>query len=306
MGTDIVVGVALAVSMIFPMAWLLNQRMLYITTVHMHRGVTHEALQLRYGLRLWCDYSLNRMGMWMRYWVYVHRKHHANTDTVDDPHAPFNILDYSIEDEDQRLDDAVRRHLKTNLVEYRSAATRSEVLAMRKPDLTFIDGWGSRLGLGVWVVTWLTHLIPYTAVGLLLGVNMWTYLPFAGGAAVVSLVWAGGMYIRGSSAVNTYGHAWPVRSINRSVGHASNHNWTARRTGGEGRQYDHHLRQRSARIRSLHGTRWVDDIGWVIIRTLRALRLTRFVREDPREAPLPEMRELDRRGRPVRVLERAA
>ena len=59
------------------------------TTVYLHRGLSHRALTFSRPAR-----GVFRFVLWLttgirpRQWVAVHRKHHAHTDTVEDPHSP--------------------------------------------------------------------------------------------------------------------------------------------------------------------------------------------------------------------------
>ena len=58
-------------------------------TVYLHRHVAHRALDLSQGLafffRMWLWLTT---GMDTKEWTAVHRKHHAKTETKDDPHSP--------------------------------------------------------------------------------------------------------------------------------------------------------------------------------------------------------------------------
>src|SRR5262245_48429174 len=59
------------------------------TSVYLHRGIAHRALQLHpvmdvcFRAALWLTTGQSR-----REWVAVHRKHHAFTDREGDPHSP--------------------------------------------------------------------------------------------------------------------------------------------------------------------------------------------------------------------------
>src|SRR6266550_4900513 len=69
--------------------FLVTQVTILATTVYLHRALSHRALSLRpaaalpFRILLWVT-----TGMRPREWVAVHRKHHAATDTADDPHSP--------------------------------------------------------------------------------------------------------------------------------------------------------------------------------------------------------------------------
>src|SRR5438270_9295722 len=61
-----------------------------LTTVWLHRGLSHRALTVNGPLTM-----VFRVLIWMttgirpRQWVAVHRKHHAFTDVEGDPHSPL-------------------------------------------------------------------------------------------------------------------------------------------------------------------------------------------------------------------------
>src|SRR5438309_8226907 len=60
-----------------------------ITTVWLHRGLSHRAMALDPGVT-----RVFRVLVWMmtgirpRQWVAVHRRHHSHTDVEGDPHSP--------------------------------------------------------------------------------------------------------------------------------------------------------------------------------------------------------------------------
>ena len=58
-------------------------------TVYLHRHSAHRALDLKPGLALFFRAWLwLTTGMITKEWTAVHRKHHATTETEDDPHSP--------------------------------------------------------------------------------------------------------------------------------------------------------------------------------------------------------------------------
>src|SRR5205085_713719 len=73
-------------------AFLVTQLAIFTTTVYLHRTLSHRALTIRgaaavpFRTIIWIT-----TGMRPREWVAVHRKHHAATDTVDDPHSPVQV-----------------------------------------------------------------------------------------------------------------------------------------------------------------------------------------------------------------------
>src|SRR5260221_6223547 len=80
-------------TLIFPslvFAFVVTQITILATTVYLHRGLSHRAITIRpaaalpFRALLWIT-----TGMRPREWAAVHRKHHAATDTADDPHSPI-------------------------------------------------------------------------------------------------------------------------------------------------------------------------------------------------------------------------
>jgi len=69
---------------------LVTQAAVIATSVYLHRGLAHRALNRHpfadwvFRFVLWFTTGQNR-----REWVAVHRKHHAFTDTERDPHSPL-------------------------------------------------------------------------------------------------------------------------------------------------------------------------------------------------------------------------
>ena len=86
---------------IFSILVLANQN--FITSIFLHRIITHRAAKLTStSLSTFC-----RIWLWLfgftypnhiRYWAAMHRKHHADSDSVNDPHSPqfFNFKDLVI------------------------------------------------------------------------------------------------------------------------------------------------------------------------------------------------------------------
>ena len=68
---------------------VVTQAAMFATTVYLHRGLTHRALVVHPSLAFVCRFCLwITTGMRPREWAAVHRRHHAATDTPDDPHSP--------------------------------------------------------------------------------------------------------------------------------------------------------------------------------------------------------------------------
>jgi stearoyl-CoA desaturase (delta-9 desaturase) len=216
------------------------QLAIFLTTIYLHRTLSHRAITMAPSLNFACRaLCWVTTGIRPRQWVGVHRKHHAYTDTEGDPHSPiiegFNQVQFG------------------NVVLYRRAAHDKALVAKYAKDLP-PDRWDkvlfdhALLGLGV-------------GVGLLFLVfwGDWRLVALAAGVHVVS-------YLLLNSAVNAIGHTWGKRPFN---GLATNSQWLAWLTGGEGLHSNHHAAPTSARL-SFH--RREIDPGWWFIALGRKLR----------------------------------
>jgi len=71
-------------------AFAVTQLAIFTTTVFLHRALTHRALTVHPIAAFPCRCVIwLTTGMRPREWVAVHRKHHAATDTSEDPHSPL-------------------------------------------------------------------------------------------------------------------------------------------------------------------------------------------------------------------------
>src|SRR5712692_7198077 len=70
-------------------AMLVTQAATFATTVYLHRALAHRALQVHPRVAMVFRVVVWTMtGIAPRAWVAVHRKHHAFSDTPEDPHSP--------------------------------------------------------------------------------------------------------------------------------------------------------------------------------------------------------------------------
>jgi len=209
------------------------------TTAYLHRALAHRALTFHPALAwvfratVWVA-----VGMKPREWVGVHRKHHAHTDTSADPHSPAQL--------------GWLRVQLTNAALYRRVARDGVTVARYARDLR-PDRWDRALfdrpflGLGIGI----------TLLILLLG--PWWGLYAAAFHAVA--------YLMLNAAVNAVGHHFGRRPHDNS---ATNLQWLAFLTSGEGLHNNHHAAPTSARLALRRGE---IDPGWWFIRTCQALGL---------------------------------
>jgi stearoyl-CoA desaturase (Delta-9 desaturase) len=206
-----------------------------LTTIYLHRALSHRALTLSPGVS-----SVLRVLIWIstgirpRQWVAVHRKHHAFTDVEGDPHSPV-LLGW-------------KRVQLDNVGLYRAVATDPEQVARYARDLP-ADRWDRLL----FDRSWLGLTIGIVPLVLLLG-------PAAG------LLAAGvhaGSYLALNAAVNAVTHTFGTRPHPNT---ATNLQWLALLTSGEGLHNNHHAAPTSAKLAFASGE---IDPGWWVIRLLQ-------------------------------------
>lgn len=212
-----------------------SQLATFATTVFLHRALAHRALAPVPWLR-----SVFRTVIWVttgivpRQWVAVHRIHHAHTDVEGDPHSPV-LLGWT-------------RVQLTNAALYRRVARQPDTLARYARDIP-ADRWDrvlfdrSWLGLGIGIAILILLLGP-----------VWGLV-----AAAVHVV----AYLNFNAAINALGHTFGRQPYPNS---ATNLQWLAFLTGGEGLHNNHHAAPTSARFALAKGE---IDFGWWVIGVFR-------------------------------------
>lgn len=221
------------------------------TTVYLHRGLSHRAVTFSrpahaaFKLLVWLS-----TGIKVREWVAVHRKHHAHTDTPDDPHSPA-ISGWKVVQ-------------MKNLVMYRRAAHDQANVDKYAKDLT--------------PTKWDRFLFDRSALGLIFGVVI-LCLGFGWQVGLVASLIHLNYYLAGSAAVNAIGHHFGKRPYANS---ATNLQWLALITAGEGLHNNHHAAPTSAKL----AHRWYEiDPGWLVIKPLTWVRLAKVRLSELRLAP---------------------
>lgn len=221
------------------------------TTVYLHRALSHRALSVHPVVAWFFRFTLwLTTGIKPKEWVAVHRKHHAFTDVDGDPHSPVLLGWWKV----QRL----------NVALYRKALSDPNLVSKYARDLPD-DGWDRALfghnktGLGLGIVILMVVLGPWT--GLL--------------AAFIHA----NVYLAGNAAVNALGHHFGKRPYPND---ATNLQWLAFFTMGEGLHNNHHAAPSSPRLSHRRGQ---IDFGWWVIRALASVRLAKLRFTDIRLAP---------------------
>jgi len=216
------------------------------TTVYLHRCLAHKAVQLHPALG-----SIFKVFLWMstgicaRQWAAVHRKHHACTDTSEDPHSPARL-------------GWVRVQL-TNAVLYRRSARDPRTTERYAKDIPVTRADRLLLNRGI--------------IGLGLGIAILVVLLGWGPGLIAAGVHTVG-YIGLGGSVNGVAHTFGRRPFDNS---ATNVVWLAWLTCGEGYHNNHHAAPTSARF----ARRWHDfDLGWWFISAASRLGLAKVRHAD--------------------------
>lgn len=212
------------------------------TSVYLHRALSHRALTLHpavawvFRLTLWLT-----TGIKPKEWVAVHRKHHAYTDEDGDPHSPVLLGWWFVQ--------------KNNVALYRRALADKSLITKYAKDLPD-DKWDklffghNKTGLGIGIAILMVALGPWT--GLL--------------AAFIHA----NVYLAGNAAVNALGHHFGKRP---HPNNATNLQWLAFFTMGEGLHNNHHAAPSSPRLSHRRGQ---IDFGWWVIWVLKKTRLAKL------------------------------
>ncbi len=235
-------------TLVFLAAYMLN---ITTITVGYHRGLAHGALQLHPRLRQVFIVAGNWLtGLDPKAWVVMHRRHHAFSDTPDDPHSPRNVGLLGIAMEQLRSYQRVIRGLKRKDPKYVQYAH----------DLDFELSWLNRSG------RWYLPYVLHAAVGLSLGfgAHLWL-LAAAYFFGMMSHPVQGGL-------VNAFGHAVGGRNFETPDDSRNNHP-VAWLVMGEGFQNNHHRYPASAKFSY---TAWEVDPGFGIAKLMQAMGLLRI------------------------------
>ena len=218
----------------FLAAALVTQTAVFATTVYLHRVLAHRALTVRAAVAMVFRFVIWIMtGIAPRAWVAVHRRHHAFSDTPQDPHSPIVLGFWAVQLGNVKL--------------YRNTIRDGVTVTKYSRDLP-----PDRLD---------RVLFDHAFVGLAVGIGFLMVVlgPVAGLlAAGIHTV----AYLSISAAVNAVGHTFGKRPYDNL---ATNNQWLAWISGGEGLHNNHHAAPTSARFALGRGE---ADPGWWLIRFL--------------------------------------
>jgi stearoyl-CoA desaturase (Delta-9 desaturase) len=225
---------------------LVTQMATFATTVYLHRALAHRAITLDRRVAM-----VFRVIIWIttgiapRAWVAVHRKHHAFSDTPQDPHSPVVLGFWAVQLGNVKLyRDTIRDGV--------TVTRYSRDLPPDRLDRALFDHALAGLAIGI---------------GLLVLVLGWQAGLLAAGIHTV-------VYLGISAAVNAVGHTFGKRPYDNL---ATNNQWLAWLAGGEGLHNNHHAAPTSARFALDKGQ---IDPGWWMVRGLVRANLASLRHED--------------------------
>lgn len=219
-------------------------------TIYLHRHQAHRALELHplvsHFFRFWLWLTT---GMRTIDWVAVHRKHHAECETVNDPHSP-QVL-------------GIKKVLTEGAELYQNEAKNPQTLAQFGKGTP--DDWvehnlylrHSMLGIVLMLVI---NVTLFGALGLTVWAVQMAWIP----------IWAAGV-------INGIGH-WRGYRNYECADASRNIVPFGILIGGEELHNNHHTYPNSAKLSSKW---WEFDIGWMYICILDALRLARIKKVPP-------------------------
>jgi stearoyl-CoA desaturase (delta-9 desaturase) len=213
------------------------QLSVFYTTIFLHRSLSHKGLRLHPVVRNIMHLHLILFtGIIPREWAAVHRKHHHYSDKEGDPHSPYLLGLWKV--------------FWLNAIYYRREANNKETVEKYtkdyEPDL--IDK------------------IPFGGFGALFGLAIFT-LAFGWVWGPVLFIGQGWGYIILNATINSVCHMIGYKNFDNK---ATNIQWVALLTGGEGLHNNHHQYPASPKLAMKGGE---FDPAWPVIRLLEVMRL---------------------------------
>ncbi|BAP58145.1 fatty acid desaturase [Thioploca ingrica] len=213
-------------------------------TIFLHRHQAHRALELHpitsHFFRFWIWLTTSTI---TKEWVAVHRKHHANCETPNDPHSPQIF--------------GIKKVLWQGAELYAQAAHQPEILA-KYGHGTPNDWLEQKVYTGhAWLGITIMAVIDLLLFGVL-GITVWA----------VQMMW---IPIFAAGFINGLGHWWGYRNYECADASKNIVPWGIF-IGGEELHNNHHTFASSAKLSSQW---WEIDIGWLYIRLLQLIGLVK-------------------------------
>jgi len=219
-------------------------------TVFLHRHSAHRSLDLHPALKHFFRFWLwLTTGMTTKAWTAIHRKHHADCETPEDPHSPQIF--------------GLRKVFFQGAELYREAGRKPEIL--------------SRYGKGT-PDDWLERHVytPHSAMGVAVMLVIDVALFGFAGLTVwaVQMMW---IPVLAAGVINGIGHYWGYRNFECPDAATNIVPWGIL-IGGEELHNNHHTYPNSAK---LSVKPWEFDIGWFWIRLFETFGLAKPLSTGP-------------------------
>jgi len=244
-------------------ALIYTQITIAAVTLYLHRCQTHRALDLHpvvsHFFRFWL---LITTSMVTKEWVAIHRKHHANVETANDPHSPQVH--------------GISKVLWLGAALYHREAANQQTL--------------EQYGNGTpndWLERRVYSRLRNVGIGSMLAVNLLLFGFLAG-----PLIWAVQMVwipFWAAGVINGVGHYWGYRNFEVPDASKNIVPWGLI-IGGEELHNNHHAYASSAKFSN---KKWEIDVGWLYIRILSGLGLARVRRTVPELVEVEEKQQFD-------------
>lgn len=226
----------------FLITLVIMQASVFLTTIYLHRSLTHGGLVLNRALSVLFHLHLALFtGIKPQQWVAVHRKHHHFSDVEGDPHSPLLLGLWTV--------------LLGNAFLYRKEAAIRATIIKYTPD--YKDDLLDKMPLG--------GLAILGGLGLFMLMFGWAW-----GAALFAAQAV--VYILLNSSINSVCHMIGYRNFKNQ---ATNLQLLAMVTGGEALHNNHHEYPSSALFALKKGE---FDPGWIVIRLLEIVGLAKINR----------------------------
>ncbi|MGH1537811.1 MAG: DesA family fatty acid desaturase [Gammaproteobacteria bacterium] len=236
-------------------ALILTHITIAAVTLYLHRCQAHCALELHpivaHFFRFWLWATT---GMITKEWVAIHRKHHAKTETEDDPHSPHTKGIAKVFWQGAELYQEEANNLET-LKKY-SHGTPNDWIERK------VYSRHSALGISLSFILNVLFFGP-------LGITIWA----------VQMIW---IPLHAAGVINGIGHYWGYRNFETEDG-STNITFLGIIIGGEELHNNHHAYPSSAKFSSKW---WELDIGWVYIQLLSLIGLAKVRRRAPQPTRL--------------------
>ena len=239
----------------FIVALALTHITIVSVTLYLHRCQAHCALDLHplvsHFFRFWL---WTTTGMVTKEWVAIHRKHHAKTETDDDPHSPHTKGIAKVFWQGAELYQAEAKNVDT-----------LEKYGRGTPDDWLERNLYSRYSFIGLSISFILNIVLFGPIGL----TIWA----------VQMIW---IPLNAAGVINGIGHYWGYRNFETEDG-STNITSFGFIIGGEELHNNHHAYPSSAKFSSKW---WEMDIGWFYIRLLSLFGLAKVRRRAPQPTRL--------------------